>query len=150
MESWIFENCFKDSNMVMRISVSKETRPVDQVWRFGNWAGNIIFQPFSCVGIFEVFDLQAIGFKFKYSKVFQWNLLVCVFVFKRVWLVKKCFSFSINLFWAKRFSLVYCIPLNGAVTWLFCWRSNVLRNPWKQFQLPSHDSSEYCISIDTE
>ena len=136
--------------MVMRISVSKEIRSVDQVWRIGNWAGKINFQPFSCVGIFEFFDLQAIGFKFKYSYVFQRNMLVCVFVSKRVWLVEKCFSFSINLFLAKRFSLVYCITLNGAVTWLFCSRSNVLRNAWKQFQFPSHDSSEHCISIDKQ
>ena len=67
MESWISENCIKDSNMVMRISVSKENRSVDQVWRIGNWAEKKISKPFSCVDIFEVFDLQAIGFNFKYS-----------------------------------------------------------------------------------
>ena len=38
MESWLFENSFKNSNLVMRISVSKEKRSVDQVWRIGNWA----------------------------------------------------------------------------------------------------------------
>ena len=67
MESWLFQNCFKKSILVMRISVSKEKRSVDQVWRNGNWTEKVISKPFSCVGVFEVFVLQAFGFKVKYS-----------------------------------------------------------------------------------
>ena len=45
----------------------KEKWSVDQVWRIENWAEKIISKPFSCVGVFEVFVLQAVEFKVKYS-----------------------------------------------------------------------------------
>ena len=46
MESWHFENCFEKSNLVMRTSVSKEKRSVDQVWRIGNWAEKYNFEAY--------------------------------------------------------------------------------------------------------